>query len=153
MYTTGSGAGVGDAAGTIPTVRRIVRPFALARFSGTTRKPQRASAGRVVGNGSVGHAVGSNLGAWSADAALEAAPAVGLVSSATAAPTTTTSTMRTAATKHPQVDEFVRVLPSYRWAPAPVAGCNLVARGAASQRDSSLARPCPTFGCRYARRE
>jgi hypothetical protein len=113
MYTTGSGAGVGDAAGTIPTVRRIVRPFALVRFSGTMRKPQRASAGRVVGKGSVGHAVGSNLGAGSA----EAAPAVGLVSSATAAPTTTTSTMRTAATKHPQVDEFVRALPSYRSAP------------------------------------
>src|SRR6476646_5217460 len=68
-YTIGSGAGCGDAAGTIPTVRRIVRPFGLARFWGTTRKPQRASAGRVVGTGLVGHAVGTNLGTGSADPA------------------------------------------------------------------------------------
>src|SRR6185437_7874020 len=66
-YTIGSGAGCGDAAGTIPTVRSIVRPSGLARFSGTTRKPQRAFAGRVVGTGLVGHAVGSNLGAGSLD--------------------------------------------------------------------------------------
>src|ERR1700745_1684176 len=66
-YTTGSGAGCGDAAGTIPTVRSIVRPFGLARFSGTTRKPQRAFAGKVVGTGLVGHAVGSNLGTRSCD--------------------------------------------------------------------------------------
>src|ERR1700751_5401001 len=61
-YTIGSGAGCRDAAGTIPTVRRIVRPFGLARFSGTTRKPQRASPGRVGGTGLGGHAAGTTLG-------------------------------------------------------------------------------------------
>ena len=37
-----------------------------ARFAGTTRKPQRASAGNVVGTGLAGHAVGTNLGTGSA---------------------------------------------------------------------------------------
>jgi hypothetical protein len=41
----------------------------LARFSGTTRKPQRASAGKVVGTGLVGHAVGTNLGTVSSELA------------------------------------------------------------------------------------
>jgi predicted amidohydrolase len=73
------------------------------------RKPQRASAGRLVGKGSVGHVTGSNLGAGNADSALEAAAAVTLLSRATAAPTTITSTLRTAATKNPVFDVVVRM--------------------------------------------
>ena len=46
-YTTGSGAGGCDTAGTMMTARRMVRPLDLVRFSGTIRKPQRASAGRA----------------------------------------------------------------------------------------------------------
>ena len=80
-----------------------MRPFALVRFSGTIRKPQRASTGRVVGKGSVGHVVGSNLGAGSADSALDAPAAVTLLSRATAAPTIIMSTLRTAATKNPRI--------------------------------------------------
>ena len=70
MYTTGSGAGVGDVAGTIATARRIVRPLALARFSGTTKKPQRAFCSAEIGSCVVGHAPDSNLG----DAATTTAP-------------------------------------------------------------------------------
>src|SRR6478752_2720033 len=84
-YTTGSGAGVDDFDGTIPTVRLIVRPFGRARFSGTIRKPQWAFSGSVVATGSVGHPVGVKLGVGSGDAAPEAAPVIRFGTSATEA--------------------------------------------------------------------
>jgi hypothetical protein len=36
-YTTGSGAGVGDTGGAMATARRMLRPLARLRFSGTTK--------------------------------------------------------------------------------------------------------------------
>jgi hypothetical protein len=59
---------------------------------------------------------------------------------------TTTSTLRTAATKDPAADASMRILSGHRRAAA--APSNLPPRGAASQGDSSLDRPA---GCQPGR--
>jgi hypothetical protein len=90
MYTSGSGEGVDETAGTIATLRRIVGLVRLVRFSGTSRRPQRAffNASRASGGTRVsGHAPGTNRGVDPADA--EATVAAKLMSTAALATATT----------------------------------------------------------------
>jgi hypothetical protein len=72
----GSGAGVFETEGIVAMARRIVRPFGFARFSGTTRKPQRAVANAGTGWEVFGQGPDSNLagGAFFADWLVEELP-------------------------------------------------------------------------------
>ncbi|MER5936696.1 hypothetical protein ABT121_05165 [Streptomyces sp. NPDC001928] len=56
MNTTGSAAGLAEAARMIATVSRMVRPLRRARFSGTSRTPHRPG----IGSGVSGQGPGTN---------------------------------------------------------------------------------------------
>ena len=62
MKTTGSGSGLPDAAGTIATASRMVRPSGLERFSGTTRYPHRAACRAGMGSAVAGQGADSKRG-------------------------------------------------------------------------------------------